>query len=256
MFLNENSTVSELWASEKEYKKSKLKSVTGRAFNSLSFRLSGNVDFEYAGEKFTSSAGHITFMPEGTPYATEVRDDGQMFLVHFKTVCPLKDAKPFSFDANDNPKLRDLFYELVLCYHNGKETDYQCMSILYSILALVKKHQSRPETQLIPRRMRLAKNFIDKNYNEPIYVYLLADVAGISEVHFRNEFKRCFGVPPLEYIKSVRINNAKQQLRSGYHTVSEVATMCGFDSISYFSYEFKRLTGKTPKEYLNGENFL
>ncbi len=252
MFFGENLIITELWASKKEYKNSKQKNVLGRGFHSLSLRLSGNVKFEYGNEKFVSTAGHITYMPESTPYDTEVCEGGQMLLVHFKTAQPVKNARPFSIDIRDN-KVDDLFFELVRCYHNGKETDYECMSLLYGILSFIKKHQNRPVYRAIPKRMRLAKNFIDKNYNEQIFVYLLADVAGVSEVHFRNEFKKCFGVPPLEYIKTVRINNAKQLLASGYHTVSDVATMCGFDSISYFSYEFKRLTGKSPKEYMNGD---
>ena len=254
MFLNENATISELWAGKKEYQKTKLKSVTGRNFHSLSLRLSGEVSFVYDGKKFISSSGHITFMPKGTPYATEVREGGDMLLIHFKTVQPLKNAMPFSIDFNDN-EISVLFNELVSEFKIGKENDYYSLSLMYAILAHIKKHVQYPQKKLIPKRMRFVKNFIDKNYNEEIYVYLLADVAGISEVHFRNEFKRCFGVSPLEYIKSVRINNAKRLLSTGYHTVSEVATMCGFDSISYFSYEFKRLTGKTPKEYLSEESF-
>ena len=248
MFSDENLIVTELWASKKEYKKAKLKSALGRPFHSLSLRLSGTVKFEYGNEKFVSTEGHITYMPAGTPYYTEVCEGGQMLLVHFKTAYSLKNAKPFSIDINDN-ELNVLFSELVSDFKIGKEHDYRCMSLLYGVLANIQKHIQYPQKKLIPKRMRLAKNFIDKNYNEQIFVYLLADIAGISEVHFRNEFKRCFGATPLEYIKTVRINNAKQLLASGYHTVSDVATMCGFDSISYFSYEFKRLTGKSPSEY-------
>ncbi len=251
MFFNKNAIVCELWASKKDYKKTKQKSVLPRRFHSLSFRLSGCADFVYGGKKFTSSAGHITFMPEGAPYVTEVCEGGEMLLVHFKTPQPVKDAHPFSVDMSDS-KINTLFSELVSEYKTGKEHDYRCMSLLYGVLAEIERYLQYPQKKLIPKRMRLAKNFIDKNYNEQIFVHVLAKEAGVSEVHFRNEFKRCFGSSPLEYIKAVRINNAKQLLVSGYHSVSEVATMCGFDSISYFSYEFKRLTGKTPKEYING----
>lgn len=250
MFLNQNAVISELWVSKKNYKKAKQRTVSARSFHSLSFRLSGYVKFEYGNQKFTSSQGHITFMPAGTPYCTEVCEDGEMLLVHFQTAEPIKDGQPFSIDMNDG-KINAIFSELLAEFKTGKERDYQCMSLFYAMLARIQEHIQYPQKNLIPKRMRTAKSFIDKNYNEPLYVSALASEADISEVHFRNEFKRCFGVTPLEYIKSVRINNAKQQLRSGYHSVSEVATMCGFDSISYFSYEFKRLTGKTPREYIN-----
>ncbi len=254
MFLNQNIIVSELWAGKKEYKKTKPRNVSARGFYSLSFRLSGFVKFGFGEQNFTSSGGHITFMPADVSYLTEVCQEGEMLLVHFKTVRSVNNSRPFSIDMSDS-KIQDLFLQLVSEFKMGKEHDYRCMSLLYAILATIEDYFQYPQKKLIPRRMRLAKSFIDKNYNEQIFVHVLAKEAGISEVHFRNEFKRCFGTSPLEYIKAVRINNAKQLLVSGYHSVSEVATMCGFDSISYFSYEFKRLTGKTPKEYMNGKNF-
>lgn len=250
MFLSQNSVISDIWVSKSNYKKAKTRFASGRSFHSLSLRLSGFVRFDCGDLHFTSSQGHITFMPAGTSYTTEVCEDGEMLLVHFHTAEPLTEQKPFSADMSGD-KINALFDELFTEFKSGKERDYHCMSLFYGMLAEIQRYLQYPQKKLIPKRMRLAKNFIDKNYNEQILVCVMADLAGISEVHFRNEFKRCYGATPLEYIKSVRINNAKQLLRSGYHSVSEVATMCGFDSISYFSYEFKRYTGKTPKEYVN-----
>ena len=53
---------------------------------------------------------------------------------------------------------------------------------------------------------------------------------------------------PMAYIKRTRIENARLLLRTGYFTVGEVAAQCGFESLSYFSYEFHRMTGMTPGE--------
>ena len=43
---------------------------------------------------------------------------------------------------------------------------------------------------------------------------------------------------------------SKQLLRSGYYSVTETASACGYDSVSYFSQEFKREVGMTPTEYV------
>lgn len=91
---------------------------------------------------------------------------------------------------------------------------------------------------------------MDKQFSEPLTIAALAKEAGVSDVHFRKEFKHYYGVSPISYLKQVRIENAKQLLRSGYYTVTDVALECGFESISYFSYEFKRLTGVSPTTYL------
>jgi AraC-like DNA-binding protein len=49
----------------------------------------------------------------------------------------------------------------------------------------------------------------------------------------------------------VRINNAKQLLRSGYYSVTDVALECGFENVGYFSYTFKQLTGVSPTAFMN-----
>ena len=98
--------------------------------------------------------------------------------------------------------------------------------------------------------MRNAKRLIDESFGRAeLTVSRLASEAGVSSVYFRREFKGCFGISPIEYIKKVRIENAKALLSTAMYSVSEVATHCGFDSISYFSYEFKRITGETPSGY-------
>lgn len=250
IFFKQNTTVLKLWVHKTNCKKTKKTSVLPRTFNSLSLRMSGKVTFDVGDTHFSSNAGDITFMPAGVGYSTEVCEQSEILLVHFTTLEPCVSEKPFSVDTEGNAEIQNLFTELLNSYSSGKENDYHCLSVFYSIMALLQKQLQFPQKKSIPKRMRLAKSYIDKNYNEEISVRSLAYASGVSDVHFRNEFKKCFGYSPLMYIKKVRIDNAKLLLRSGYYSVSDVATMCGFDSISYFSYEFKRLTGKTPREYL------
>ncbi len=256
MFSQQNSTVLKLWAHKTDCKKSKEISVSPRNFYSLSLRVSGKVKFNAVGNNFVSNVGSITFMPAGVGYSTEVCEQSEMLLVHFTTLEPCFDEKPFSIDTDGNVEIQNMFVELVNSYRSGKENDYHCLSVLYSIMALLQRQLQFPQKKIIPKRMRLAKSYIDKNYNDDISIHSLAYASGISDVHFRNEFKKCYGYSPLEYIKKVRIDNAKLLLHSGYYSVSDVATMCGFESISYFSYEFKRLTGNTPREYINNEEIL
>ncbi len=47
-----------------------------------------------------------------------------------------------------------------------------------------------------------------------------------------------------------RIENAKLLLCSAHHPITEVALDCGFESTSYFSHEFKRMTGMTPTQHI------
>lgn len=243
MLLSTQSVVYDLWANQSDFRKSKLQSVTGRKHHSLSLRLSGEVVFKADGKYVISKKNSITFMPAETAYQTEVVEGGSMMLIHF---CTLRNdilLRPAFFETNDAEVLR-LFTELCGNYTADGAAHYRCMSLFYALL----ERLDRPRT-LTPKYVREAKLFIDRNFAVPITVCALAEQAKMSEVHFRNEFKRYFGVTPLSYLKDVRINNAKHLLRSGYHTVTDVAMACGFESASYFSSEFKRMVGVTPSEY-------
>ena len=170
-----------------------------------------------------------------------------MIVIHFKTARPLPHAEAL-FLKDGGEDLRAIFVELQERFHPGEERVYKYMSLLYALLDKLER-RLRP----IPKRMRLAKGFIDRHFAEELNVSALAYAAGLSDVHFRNEFKKTFGLSPLSYIKQLRVDCAKRLLRSGYYTISEAATESGFGSVSYFSSEFKRLTGMTPSEYEKSE---
>ena len=103
-----------------------------------------------------------------------------------------------------------------------------------------------------PRRMLRCKEYLDENVcDTSLRIGTLAKMCGVSEVYFRREFKSCYGTSPLEYIKRRRIEVACQLLSTGLYNVTQVAERAGFDSISYFSAEFRRLKGCTPSQYFN-----
>ena len=79
-----------------------------------------------------------------------------------------------------------------------------------------------------------------------ITVSELAGLCGISEVYFRRLFLAKYGVSPKEYIINLRINYAKQLLKSGEFSVSRVAELCGYPEPCHFSREFSRIVGASP----------
>lgn len=59
-----------------------------------------------------------------------------------------------------------------------------------------------------------------------------------------------FGVSPLEFLKTVRFNEACRLLLEDKHSVAEISYMVGFASPSYFTAAFRHFMGRTPKEWL------
>ena len=88
------------------------------------------------------------------------------------------------------------------------------------------------------------------NFNDhALCVSALARRCGMSDTYFRRLFVARFGVTPLKHINDLRLARAMELLQADYHTVEEIAYMCGFNNISYFSTFFKKETGFSPMAY-------
>lgn len=77
----------------------------------------------------------------------------------------------------------------------------------------------------------------------------LAAACGVSRSQLGRLFRSTFGVAPLAWIRSRRIERAKRLIRDERHTLTEIAAMTGFSDQSHLSRTFKRIVGKNPTDY-------
>jgi len=230
-----------------DYQKKPLVSVAGRPLHSLTLRKSGKVMLAGGGALFTSEAGSLTYVPAGCDYHTEILEDGFMYTMHFYAQSPLLDV-PATVTPPFSLALENLFSGAVTHYA-ASGCDLTTFSFAYQLLSAAYPLFT-PEQRFPPRRLRECKKFLDDHFaDSTLRVSALAQRCGISEVYFRQEFKRFYGKAPLEYLKERRIELAKMLLDTGLYTVTEVAFRAGFENSSYFSAEFRRMVGKSPKEY-------
>lgn len=245
-------TVTGLWVFDTEFQKSEQVSVPARPFHSLTFRHSGAITLRTPEVRLISEADCITYVPAGCAYASQILESGRMTAVHFEVAQPGNGGQPRVIRPEDPGAFSRLFAALEEGY-TGQAGDYLCMALLYELLGTLRLELA--EKSGISRRMEEARRYIDKHYgSRELSVRELAEKAGISQVHFRKEFREQFDLAPRAYIRAVRMKNAKLFLKTGYYTVTETAEKCGFDSLSYFCSEFHRFTGTTPGEYLKKYN--
>ena len=122
-------------------------------------------------------------------------------------------------------------------------------SVLLEILrwdgAVQKKREASSEE--VTRRIYDVLLYINKNYNQPITATECAELAGMSYSYFSRTFVKTVGKSFKEYLNVTRINHAQKALMSKDMTVTEVASHCGFDNVSYFISVYKRIRGVTPR---------
>lgn len=88
--------------------------------------------------------------------------------------------------------------------------------------------------------------------SRPVAVPDLARRAGMSESSFFEAFKRVTGVSPLQYVKRLRLVEARRRLAHGLQNVSGAAESVGYASLSQFSREFTRMFGENPSRVAPG----
>jgi len=252
MLFDRTMTVTSLRVFEADFQKSEQVWVPARPFHSLTFRHGGRITLETDENIQISEENCVTYVPAGTAYRSQILESGHMTAVHFEVLQEPAFGAPAVIKPETPGVFRSLFAALTEAY-TGDPGEYMCMALVYELLGTLK--QELAEKTGISRRMEDAKQYIDKNYgSRELSVQLLSEMAGVSPVHLRKEFREQFGMAPLAYIRTVRLKNARIFLKTGYYTVTETAGKCGFDSLSYFCSEFHRFAGVTPGEYLKKYN--
>ena len=96
-------------------------------------------------------------------------------------------------------------------------------------------------------KLKQALAYVDENYAEEIKVGDIAEASYISESYLRKIFAENYNMTPVQYVNFVRINHACKILQREAISVNDVARKVGFDNMSTFIKNFKKITGKTPK---------
>lgn len=108
------------------------------------------------------------------------------------------------------------------------------------------KHIAKAESK--NKTVNLVLEYIHSNYDRDIGLNDLAQAADLTPAYLCNLFKECVGTSYIKYLTSVRLDRAKQMLKSGEKAM-RVSEKVGYSDYHYFCRVFKKSTGMTPNEY-------
>lgn len=94
---------------------------------------------------------------------------------------------------------------------------------------------------------------VSSNLSAPISIDEMAARAGMSRAVFHRRFKQATTMSPIQFVKSMRLNNAAMKIAEGM-TVNEAAMEVGYVSPSQFSREFKRVYGQSPRHWSDAQS--
>lgn len=96
-------------------------------------------------------------------------------------------------------------------------------------------------------RVAKALTLVHQEYHEQLNVQMLAEQANMSLSAFHHAFRNVTLESPLQYIKKVRLNKARELIQLEGRRVNDAARLVGYSSPSQFSREYKRHFNETPK---------
>jgi len=105
-------------------------------------------------------------------------------------------------------------------------------------------------------KVKKALDYINKNIHNKITLDQLSAYVNVSKNHLLKIFSDTVGMTPNEYITKKRLDMAKEMLMMTDSSITQIATSCGFDNTTYFSYLFKKHTNLSPRSYRKLHGFI
>lgn len=112
----------------------------------------------------------------------------------------------------------------------------------------------KTSTQKINKDIEFIKNYIKQHFHENISLDTLASISHINKYYLSHSFRKFVGVSPIEYLIQTRIRESKILLETTNYSISNISTITGFSSQSFFAQSFKRETNLSPSQYRNAIN--
>ena len=137
-----------------------------------------------------------------------------------------------------------------------KNTGYEDVCQAYMEILIIRLMRSTAlavpsESQMISvnRQCAVVRRYIDLHFKEALTLEQLAEEGHMNKFYLSHAFKREFGVSPINYMISKRIEESKYLLAETDLSMTQIAQLLGFSSLSYFSQVFRRTQSVTPMEY-------
>lgn len=165
-------------------------------------------------------------------------------------------SEPFIIGAENVP--RGLIGDIRALYESSSPASETRVYIKFlELLAVVAESRNvseEPHNEKNSAKLRLALNYIDKNYMYDISLDELANASGYSKFHFSRLFRKFSGMSLPDYLNRRRIREAALLLEKTDMTVTDAAMKSGFSSITTFNRVFKLIQGCTPSEFKKRAN--
>lgn len=233
------------------------------------FVLQGKIEITIEDEGYQLKKGDIIIINSSTAHAFRILEQTNMIMiVQFDPkLCNMEGNKEiYNFNCNSvklgeekqvainllRKSMANMGREI---YLKRRGYEHYVKSYFHSIIGLLIRQFSTGEInknqldKYYIDRMKNILNFINANYDKDISLEVAADYIKMSPSRFSHLFKENVGISFKKYLTLVRIERAKELLKTTDYTILRIANECGVHNESLLYRTFKAHLGVTPNEF-------
>lgn len=214
----------------------------------------GKMHVEYENQCFDAQKGDVVLLDCSKPHYYHAYNGLEFLYMHFDgsnshEICQhILETKGALIQEDSNILIGRLLYNMVDYYQNGGiESMFQSSMRIYHLFEYLLKPPVLQTEYETPVEQSI--HYIRRNYNEPLNLNKLAEIANLSPYYYAHCFKEETGFSPMEYVTNTRLEQAKVKLIRTQKTVEEIADEIGYSSSSSFINMFVKKVGYSPKQY-------
>lgn len=231
----------------------------------IHFVISGEGIFEFNNKKYLMKKGSLFYIPANSEANYYPRKDNpwQYVWVGFKGLSVKKLLEKSNISAR-HPVYLVKKDELLKLYHRlfeihgiiNEDRDLLVIATMLEIFyELIGYNEFRNQKMYGAKALvEGAKDFINHNYQFDIKVKDVARDVSITSEYLSKIFNQIEGMSTIDYLIKIRLEVGKNLLLNTNLKINEISKQCGFRSPLYFTNEFKKKYGVSPKEFRKKEN--
>ncbi|MBV5261435.1 helix-turn-helix transcriptional regulator [Synechococcus moorigangaii CMS01] len=167
-----------------------------------------------------------------------------------------KTVAPFLTTGTTTANMQIILKQILNCPYQGLMAQMYLESKTLELFVLQLEQltaKSRTNDICLPKadidRIYHAKEILINNFENPPSLLDLARQVGLNDYKLKQGFRHCFGTTVFGYLRTYRMEQAKQLIAESHLTLAGVAQSIGYNSPSRFCDAFKRQFGMTPRAY-------
>lgn len=240
-------------------------SIKSHENNKLCIIIEGEKIVKFDGKIYNCNSENFIMIPAHTRASISVERSAKMLVIEFtdylvdlvknKTNILLSNEEKYADEVNVFSKFNadvnlsiDKIVEIAISNDKNKGflLDLYSQELIYRLLNIAPV--SRMLTECRNNPINKAIEIMRNNILDKITIGDIANNLNMPITKFSSKFKAVTGITPNNYLRKLKLLEAKEMLR--YKSVTEVSYDLGYENISHFIELFKKYYGLTPKQYV------